>query len=567
MNDDLLYFNGINGSTGDYLIPPLSPEALAGVARGESIPPDHLMELAWRKQLGEAHYGVKAGVDPRDLAQAGWGVIFASDADPRVRDALRELLDYRKEQANRHKELYREFSGQNGFRPNDTKNLFLARFRVGPGAADPDKMPYYLLIVGDPEKIPYTFQYQLDVAYAVGRIHFDTLDDYARYAHSVVQAEKQNQVLPRRAVLFSVENPDDHSTQLASEHLVKPLAEKLKSEQPDWQVETVLGGDATKGRLDHLMGGDDTPALLFTASHGLAFDLGDPRQSRHQGALVCRDWPGPAEGRGQPLSQNWYYASDDLAGDARVAGMIAFQFACFAAGTPRMDQFAHLRQGRREPVQIAPVSFVAQLPKRLLAHPAGGALAVIGHIDRAWGSSFYWGGSVEYQTAYESTVARIMAGDPVGCATEYFNARYAELAVMLNGELEQIRDGRQPNAAELSALWTANNDARGYAIIGDPAVRLRFANGTSTVPPGAESITLDAAPATPAPIAPAVSDLSATPARDTAGDAVHALPSDLAVEQSQLLDAIRQLSRRLEETTAALNELRVALDGFRKKEG
>ena len=43
MNEqDLLYFNGINGSTGDYLLPPMTAEQVSRIAQGEEFDPDQL---------------------------------------------------------------------------------------------------------------------------------------------------------------------------------------------------------------------------------------------------------------------------------------------------------------------------------------------------------------------------------------------------------------------------------------------------------------------------------------------------------------------------------------------
>ncbi|MDY0020180.1 MAG: hypothetical protein RBT47_09280, partial [Anaerolineae bacterium] len=452
--EELLYFNGIDGATGNYELPPMTAEDLAAVALGETISPELYNELKNRRDSQEAHYGINA--DTTSLAETGWGVIFAAKdkQTEAIREALKPLLDLRREQATKkNAAYYKEFMGGEGYRPDDTHLDFLGREprMMGPGSVNPEKVPYYLLLVGDPEAIPYRFQYQLDVQYAVGRIHFETLEEYAQYAQSVVEAETGGKVkLPRQAVFFGAQSAHDQATTLSAQQLITPLSAEMATAQSDWTLKTVLGADAKKAALGKYLGGKETPALLFTASHGMGFPNGNPRQLAHQGALLCSDWPGPREWQ-KPIPENFYFSADDVSGDASLLGMMAFFFACYGAGTPKLDEFANKALQERQ--VIAPYAFMARLPQKLLSHPKGGALAVVGHVERAWGYSFMWRDTGRQLQVFKDALDQLMAGQPIGAAMEWFNERHAELSVVIANEIEEINEyGKKRDDAKIAGL-------------------------------------------------------------------------------------------------------------------
>jgi hypothetical protein len=539
---ELLYFNGINGATGTYGVEPMTGEQFydhisrekyekpdysdaleyrrnqerlkeikeeekklrdektrleaGGIAKGSGEQTKRIAELdaqakgLQREKRDMESKGVKFGVDPNDLAQSGWGIIIGTpdSLTPQVEEALKPLLDLRESQTE-HFQVYKE--GQ-GYAPGWTASRFLAA-QGGARLADPtdpEKVPYYLLIVGGPEQVPYSFQYQLDVQYAVGRIDFgDDLDAYANYARNVARVETGGTRPAPNAAFFGVANPDDRATKLSTDHLLHPLYESLKTRYPRWHMDLTQAEEATKANLLGLMSRPEPPSFLFTASHGMEFPADDPkkRQVSHQGALLCQDWPGPNAWRGE-ISQDFYLAGDDLTGDANMLGLIAFFFACYGAGTPLYDEFS--RQAFKERGAIAERPFMAALPRAMLGL-SNGALAVIGHIERTWSVSFLGTRQDEQTTVFESVVAHLLEGYPVGSALEYLNSRHAALSTQLTMALETegMADfsfgDAAPDPYEIAAMWTANNDARGYVIVGDPAVHLPVARIEEPEKPGA----------------------------------------------------------------------------------
>lgn len=501
VTEDCVYLNGVDGVTGDYL-------TVFGDEGGESelkqcvkfneltevikdsAPSEHSEMLGnMARALSEPDFGLPFFVDPADIKQAGWAAVFPRSygEDHPVRKALGPLLKHREQQVGDDGKFKVLSYGDAQGRPEEWSG-WLARHDVSAGNVEPRKIPFYLLLVGSPEEMPFAFAHMLDLEYAVGCLHFDTPEEYDAYAQSVVVYETGDAVpTSDEAVFFGPRH--DAATSLSSGLLIDPLVDGVPGgdrppvvEQAFMMLQKTLGDQATRFKARKVRGpqatkaalvetlspaaGAKSPSLLFTASHGMGFPNGHPEQLRSQGALLCQDWPGAGS-----VGPAHYLAAADVPADARVNGMITFHFACYGAGTPSHDRFVH--KPGKPPRAITPRPFIASLPKRLLSHPGGGALACIGHIERAWGYSIVSPKSSPQLIPFENAIGRLLSGKPVGLAMKDFNERYAALSADLTRILEKAGFGFKVPPDRLARLWVERNDAEGYYVIGDPAVRLR----------------------------------------------------------------------------------------------
>jgi hypothetical protein len=388
---------------------------------------------------------------------------------PDLQAALQPLVEARKRQAGgRFKSL--------DFKKSEQTRSWYERHQVWPGSVDPEIVPYYLVLVGPPDLIPYEFEYLLSVEHAVGRLSFDTTGEYERYARSVIAYERAGSVSNEKEIVFwGTRHFGDPATNLSASLLIEPLANGIAGaagalKRPihadaGFERKLRLGDDATKASLLEVLHAQTPPAMLFTASHGMVCRSGWQNQRSDQGALICQDWPAFTIPRAEHL-----LAAADIGDDANVHGVVAYLFACFGAGTPETE---HFFLGAGNAPQLAPQPFIAALPKRLLAHPNGSALAVVGHVDRVYGFSLQRTKSPHAEVGiFRYSVGYALTGAPIGHAMcSQFGAQFAALSVALTRAISPTAP--PVSDLELVTYWCERNDLQSYVLLGDPAVRIR----------------------------------------------------------------------------------------------
>jgi hypothetical protein len=452
-------FHGIDPVTGDLLRPPrvwseIRDCVIATFRLRETLPDVTKKMRRAEAQEARDHRGrPPAEVDPKDLASAGWGVIFADGVEPAVKEALEPLVMHRKAQAG---DRYKRFEGHLGLKAGVRAIDWLSHLKMGPGAGNVDRVPYYLMVVGDPDKLPFDLEFDFNGSnYAVGRLAFESPEEYARYAENVIAAETEPACRPPRLTFVGMEHPRDHATQLCQENLVRPLLEHFRG-TVGWRVSEVLGEAATKTRVGDLLGGGETPSVLFLAGHGTG-----PRPRNDPGRILCAPWEA-----GEPVTEEHTFGADDLSPMADLRGLVAILFGCFTAGMPSHDSFCFVPP---RPLG-AGKAMMSKLAGRLLSHERG-ALAVVGHVDRAWSYSYTWNQTPQPHTFRSVLTALLLKGEPVGAAAAYLSGRYNDCSRELLRQMSQVLRGESFDEDSFVIHWMAERDARGYLVYGDPAVR------------------------------------------------------------------------------------------------
>jgi hypothetical protein len=459
--DDRIFLNGVDALTGNYLTPPVTVEELTALAQKDLKGTTEYEQKITHALRQRIERGPTLGFDAEHLddpVEARWGVIFAAGEDDKIKQALEPLIQHRADQLKIEPKVFE-------YQPGFTVTDFLVNNGVARGVGEVDQVPYYLLLLGEPDKIPFRFQYELDSEYATGRLCFDSPEGYAAYVGQLIDYETSKAVPnAREAFFWTTANKGDLATTLSDELLAQNLFDDI-SPKLGFGKQHCRGEEATKANLEAQFARTQPPALLFTASHGLGYSKPDPLQRTMQGALVDTAWIA-----GALIPDEQLFGGPHLAKltHSNVRGLIHFAFACFGAGTPRQDDFSHGKS------QVAPIiaekPFVANLPMELLRR---GALAFIGHVERACGYSFIGPTGKPQLTSFERAIDRLLKGLPAGHALRDMHDRGTQLGATLIEDLNDMDFGKIIPKVVIAQKWKERNDARAHILIGDPAARLR----------------------------------------------------------------------------------------------
>jgi Peptidase family C25 len=408
-----------------------------------------------------------------DVTQAGW-TFLVNSKDAHVSDSIEILQPLAKHRGMADPKAPLVFNGES---PDQWFDWFENNY-YSP-LSEGKSVPRYILIVGDPQMIPFKFQSILDSAAYVGRIDFDSRDHITTYVNKVLKFEKDNSALPsKEAIVMGTNYGPGDPTFYSANYLVKPISSYISSKL-GFKTKTLMDQQASKSSFLQSLK-QSKPALVFSATHGAGFrDENFFTQKKLNGSIYCQ---GETD---TPIDDILFTSYDVPDGEPFLEGSVFFQFACFGYGTPSESDFQHWQDGGMG--FNSQEDFVSDLPKRLLLHERG-PIAYIGHVDLAWLQGFDDPNNPNPLSQYDNRITPfidscrlLLSGEPVGQSLEEMNKRYDIENAIISNRIDQARKGRIEFSDEfyskIAEMYIIRSDAQNYMLLGDPAVKLNVTSG------------------------------------------------------------------------------------------
>lgn len=334
-----------------------------------------------------------------------------------------------------------------------------------PRGLAPAALPYYLLIVGGPEAVPWDIQFLLNETRAVGRLALEgkALD---RYVARLRDGWAGSACDIRSPFVWAVDHGPDDITRTMCDSLARPVFAKYSGD-PDLAGATMSGGRDTAATADDLRAGlGRKPGVVVTTSHGMTGPLDDPAALRRQlGWLVDSNHEAVDP---SSLFEAW-----------EPDGAVWYAHACCSAGSRSPSHFSGLFDvatsiGRILAGVAASGSAVAPLPQALLGakQPARG---FVGHVEPTFNWTLQHPDNRQFLTSSLQTFLydNLYRGQPIGHAMRVHYERVLGLAA----EHDLSRDlfnsgGAGDHETLLLYSQVAMRDIRSTVLLGDPTVAL-----------------------------------------------------------------------------------------------
>jgi hypothetical protein len=208
--DGRLHLNGIDALTGLPVVPPMTKEEAATRAAGGPPPVEDvgLLRRLW-EALKRPFHGLPDDIKPTDVTAAGWAVVVPTGTPDQVREAIEQLVAHRRDYTRVPADRCRILD----YRARQSLTDWLRGLGAHLADVEPDRLPYYVALVGGPEVISFEFQTLLDMKYAVGWIAFDRPEQYRNYVEGLIAYETAGVAPNGREVLYwGPRNQFDRST-------------------------------------------------------------------------------------------------------------------------------------------------------------------------------------------------------------------------------------------------------------------------------------------------------------------------------------------------------------------